>query len=437
MHLEGMPSPLLRNRSLDFLLAGLLAVLAGVMAFLAVGATLHVLDFGSFDLWFQSDLPRVVDNMTARHTWPSHNENHPLFALWSYPPTLFFRIVVGGELSRAVGATVAATAGLWAALMFALIRLLGARTLDAVIFTVLAMSSAAAVFWFSVTETYGLGSITIILALIVAALATRRRFPDWIYLGLNVLTLSVTVTNWMAGLSATIVSRSLRRTAALAGAGLVSVVALWWVQHLLFPQASFDPHAYAEGRYVLREESRGPWRVAASFFLHTIAMPAFMVEPDPDSSDSGRLMLATQMAIPGSGSPWGPAVAAGWLVLLALGIRALVTGQGPRGARLALGLAVVGQLLLHTLYGTETFLYALHFVVLLVPLAALGSRGRLRPLVLCLAFLVTIGAAANNWRQFRRALHEVGMIGPPCLTAGHEAGRRHGLHSAECDPVIP
>ena len=66
-----------------------------------------------------------------------------------------------------------------------------------------------------------------------------------------------------------------------------------------------------------------------------------------------------------------------WSLLLGLGLWALLSTKRPRRSvwRLA---SLLGQLGLHTLYGDETFLYSLHFLPLLITVAALSTLTHLR-----------------------------------------------------------
>jgi len=52
-----------------------------------------------------------------------------------------------------------------------LLRLIGCRQFDAALFSILAATSAAAMFWFVIPETYSFGSLSILLALGLTALA--------------------------------------------------------------------------------------------------------------------------------------------------------------------------------------------------------------------------------------------------------------------------
>jgi hypothetical protein len=62
------------------------------------------------------------------------------------------------------------------------------------------------------------------------------------------------------------------------------------------------------------------------------------------------------------------------------------------------------------IYGRETFLYAMHFLPLLIALVALGALARWRGTVLALAGVLTIAAGITNARQLDRAITTVRQI---------------------------
>ena len=80
---------------------------------------------------------------------------------------------------RAVWLINAASAGAWLALIYGLLRAFGLHRPDAVIFTLLAGVSAAAVFWFPVPETYCLGTLSLLLPLLLAARGRCRTGRSW------------------------------------------------------------------------------------------------------------------------------------------------------------------------------------------------------------------------------------------------------------------
>ena len=68
---------------------------------------------------------------------------------------------------------------------------------------------------------------------------------------------------------------------------------------------------------------------------------------------------------------------------------------------------LLGQLALHLLYGDETFLYALHWVPLLVIVGGFGALASPRWVWLVLAGLLLASTAVNNGLKFSQATQMV------------------------------
>ena len=383
-----------------------------------------VLEWQTGDSWFESDVARIYDNMTNRKSNHYRAAVHPLFSLVSYSGVRGIRKALDLDEETGVRAFTAATAAVWIATLFLLLRVIGCRRSDAVLFTILAAASASAMFWFVVPETYPLGSISILLALGAVAFAERRRL-HWIFFVLaSALSLSFTVTNWMAGIAATAVRFRPRKALVLTGAALAVVLALWCVQKVLFPSAGSLLSQGEEMKYLLQDRSGGPLAVARSFAFHSILMPEFEElerEQRPDWP-----ILATQGAAAGSGSQWGAIGVALWSLLLVAGVWGAARAGRDGRFRIALGLVILGQLALHMLYGEETFLYSCHFGSLLIVLAAFGTFTRARPAVLALAAVLAACAVLNNTGQFARAVSFFESHGSPRRRVLHEMERRPG-----------
>ncbi|MES4787081.1 MAG: hypothetical protein C4294_16090, partial [Nitrospiraceae bacterium] len=106
--------------------------------------------------------------------------------------------------------------------------------------------------------------------------------------------------------------------------------------------------------------------------------------------------MSVQFSLPGSGSVWGMIATLAWIPLLTLGILAMFTIRRFREFRWMVGLTLLGQLLLRTVYGEETFLYGLHVVPLLILTAALSTLTAMRRPALILTGLLTLTGAVNN-----------------------------------------
>jgi hypothetical protein len=292
-------------------------------------------------------------------------------------------------------------AGVWASFLYGVLRLLCCRRPDAVLFTLIGLASSAALFWTSIPETYVFGSISILAALAVTALAERRPIPAWLDVAAAAAALSMTVTNWMVALLSLFARHRAGAALQLAVNSFVVVVLLWGVQKYEVPSAVFFVGDKEEVKYMMRPEPATTLRVA---------LLDSMVMPDIQTVDRRNESLWPKMTVQRSATwhltSWGPVALIAWCALLACGLWAALTLQSLRKFRWVLLLSIAGQLTLHLIYGPETFLYTLHWLPLLVILAALATRTRLRVPVLALAGLLLVAAALHNYAEL---LHTVDL----------------------------
>jgi hypothetical protein len=366
----------------------------------------------TYDVWFESDLARIYDNMADR--WSDHYRTkvHPAFSLLTHPVIFGLKHVGGLDAATSIRTFNAAIAGVWLAVLFVLLRIIGCRPFDAALFAMVAASTAASCFWLLVPETYPLGSLSIISALLLTALAERRLSSEWPFVVVSALTLSFTVTNWMAGLAATFAHFPWRRSLQISVNAFCLVILLWAVQKYLFPSAQFFLGDREETKYALDPEAGGLFNVARSFFVHSAIMPAFRVAHEPGWQVTADHLVAwpklmTQDAALGSGSRVAWLMTVLWLTLIGFGALGFLMMRTYPCFRFALGTVLLGQLLLHSIYGNETFLYSLHFVPLLVIVAALNTLTAARPLALMMAAILLIGMAFNNGWQLTMAVQVV------------------------------
>jgi len=388
----------------DLAVAAGLALLAAAGCFAASARVDPVLyERWGGDIWFQADAHRVFKNETNRLSDGRRNNVHPLFPLAAYPP-VFALQAAGLEPLAAVRLFHAGVAGLWLAGFFLLLRRVGCRRGDAALFGLAGAASAAAVFWFPVAETYSVGALTILAALLAAARAGEGSFAGSVLM--SAATLSITVTNWMAGLLAVWVRSPWKRAVKISAAALFLVFILSLAEKAVFPRTGlFFLGSKEEGTYMLTRESGGPPWILRAFFFHAAVTPA--LQPLANVQFPLRPLLSVQSAGLGTGGPWGAAATAAWAGLLGLGAWALLTLKTQRAFRTVLGGLLLGQLGLHVVYGEETFLYALHFFPLLLAAAALAALTRARPAALALAALFVVAAGVNNVRQWAKALDHV------------------------------
>jgi hypothetical protein len=357
-----------------------------------------VVDYATLDLWFDGDLPRNFVDMNQRDSELYTTRRHPLLPLLEFPPVYILKRAFGVEPLTAVRMTLAGVAALWVTGTFIVLRLIGCRRLDALVFTLLAMSSAAAVFWLVVPETPNFGSLSILPAIGVAALAGRRPVSVLWHVAASAASLSVTVTNWMFGLAASLVHYRRKRAVQITINAFCIVVLLWAAQRIIFPNAVFFFGSFDV--VVPEPESGGPLAVLSSFIFHTIVMSS--IKTTHSFYHPNLAVMTVQASWPGSASVLGMIAAVSWMALLGLGVWGWRIINN-RELQVFLGLCLLGQIVLHLFIGRETFLYSLHFAPLLIALAALSSFTPARPVGLLLAGVVTIFGGINNGSQFEKA----------------------------------
>jgi hypothetical protein len=214
----------------------------------------------------------------------------------------------------------------------------------------------------------------------------------------NAFTLSVTVSNWMAGVLASFARLPWRKALQVCANALCAVVVFWGLQRLIFPSADFFIGYTNHRGFLLREESGGPLTVAKVLLLHGAVAPRIETGSDPKWGP----ILTVQRAPVASGTAYGPVALVSWLLLLALGAVGL-----RRAARAVVIVCVgvcLGQLALHAVYGEESFLYALHLTPVLIVAISFAAETRARWAALALAGIFVVAAAVNNGRQLVTAL---------------------------------
>jgi hypothetical protein len=392
-----------RARAADVLLAALVGLAAVALALdtaraLGPGLTLDPAD----SVWFEADSPGYFAMMTDRAAYHLDTRTHPLFSLLTWP--FVTAIAAAGGVDRFAAATVwlAAIGAAWGAAIYLLLRRLGTPAWGSVLFSGVALATSTARFWLGVPETYLLGSVGILAMLAIAAGNGGEGGEVATAVG-SAATLAVTITNWTAGWAATFLRFPWRRAVRITANAFVAVVLLWGVEKAIFPSAEFFLTDWHEGQYVLDRDSLGPGAIARSFFVHSAVAPE---HGRVDRYKWSHLTLTTQGSALGSGGAWGVVATASWLLLLAAGVARLTRRAGRSRARIVLLAALAAQFAFHLLFGEETFLYAPHWLPMLVAVAALGLETRMRPLVAATALLFVVSAGIDNQRRFAAAAGE-------------------------------
>jgi hypothetical protein len=220
----------------------------------------------------------------------------------------------------------------------------------------------------------------------------------------------------MAGLAATLVNQGLKRSLQVGAAAIVVVVLLSGMQKVVFPSVKVVfGEVKNETKYLFRPEAGGPVTILRSLLFHSMVMPEIAMVNNNDSlMEMGRELgaatvdlgkkMTTQPSPLGSGTSWAWIAVVIWGSLLCLGLWALLAVPGQSHFRLVLGLLICGQLLLHLVYGEETFMYAIHVAPLLVLTVGLATLTAARPIVLGLVVILIVTMGLNNLHQFKQAV---------------------------------
>ncbi len=308
---------------------------------------------------------------------------------------------LGLEKITAFSLMAAINAGMLIIATYYLLYAITKRHLDSLIFISLLVSSGSFVFWAHIPESFAFGATTILVPFLILSVPMLRSNHHW-HLVANIVSLSLTTTNWMAGLASTSYSLGIKNAAVVAAKALVVVAAIWSVQKFLFPSAGFFLDLVEEQRYIRPAN----WPFAMRQFVFDSFSPLAVQEGIATwkertyptlrlSSDVSQSINVSVFAA------WGV-----WLSILCYGFYHACRERGERSVGPVLALFVCGQFVLHCLYGTsETFIYSLHWMPTLVMIAAFGTRGKARtfllPLVLCLA----VYSAPRNYEMRAETIH--------------------------------
>lgn len=402
-------------RQTDLLIAFFLSLSFSLLVFYLSAFIPEVLMMQSNrgDVWFQGDLPRNYAIMTTNDSdFYVRVKTHPLFALITYPAVKIILKVFNLQPLEAVRVIMALVAFSWVFLLFQLLRMMKCNRLETVLFCLLGTVSSASLFWFIVPETFPFGSVSFLIILMISFRAQFLPVSFSTYLLANIMSFSFTITNWMAGILLAVLNNTFQRAMQIILYTFAMVTCLWGIQKYAFPYAGFFLDVFDEKKYVFRDDTGGPFYILGSFFYHSLITP-FIKNIELIRSYHMRdwHVMSTQLSLPGSATEFGLAAVAIWTILLLIGLWALFTLKTIPKFRLLLGLLILGQMALHLLYGEETFLYSLHFIVLLIPLVALGLLTPLRKILVGLLIILIPCVGWNNYQQLDKALTHLRIYG--------------------------
>ncbi len=386
----------------DRAIATLLGALAALVAWRMMALMPHGLYSGSgFDIWFQADQPRALGALTDRLS-PLHGRDnvHPLYSLILFPVSDILRHL--GASPLAAGQAIMLGCGFGStALLYLVLRRMGLTRLAAMMGSAAFIVSATYLHWFGIVETYAASSLTAIAA--TWLFLRRPAIGPCTTIIATILSMSMVVTNWTLGIALSATRWSLSRFLRYMVITAVLCVALSLAQHRIFPQAGEFFRRYsveAEESFMVGGEIKPApgetphWVQALRGIVVTSAVapqPYFDTLPK-----SGKKILNNQKSAWETYDTWGDVTLGVWGVMLALSALTLATERRVTPTVLALLGFIAGQIVLHTVYGDITFLYAADFLVVLMVLACQGALGRWRRLHLAaLAVFIVAGAMAN------------------------------------------
>ena len=368
--------------------------------------------YQSFNIWFGADIPRILSNMVSPCANHYRTSVHPLFSLLTLAVTRPL-LELGVSPRLAVAVVIAASAPLTGGLMLSTLQRIGLKLVDAALMVAVFASTAGFMFWWSVPETFPLGSLTIILPFwLLASGATNAK--AWVIT--SAASLSITTTNWLSGLISTFLGHKPRKAITISLLAFLLVFGLSIVQRIYVPTATFFWRPFSvksESSYMSIALNRIPARTI-DFFVHPAIAPdsSFVVDNKTISFlDASNLKPSALIGV--------RAVAAGvWGILLLAGLIALLrrgTNSGKTNTPFsAISIFLASQYFMHMIYGDSPFLYSAHFIPVMVMFIgfSLGDQNPpwSRQIARVLMLLFIIIAFPMNIQSFQNAIQVVNGI---------------------------
>jgi hypothetical protein len=390
-------------------------------------------------VWFHGDVPRVYENMFDRFSNNYRTKVHPLFPMLTHPWVFALRSL-GVSNPEAVHILISAQAAAFLALFFFCLRMLNVARYAAAACTLAVAASAASIFWATVPETYLLGAITILLPLIVAGRAATNPPPPIVTTLAGAATLSVTTSNWMAGIFAAFALHQPRQAVRICFNVFFIVVIAWGVEKALYPSAVFFLDLHEELGFLAVHDyiNVGPIGRLETLFFHGMFAPEFSLVrnggADQAIADFSRATLESSSIL--DHGPLGFFGIGLWAIMLLLGAYSLWTSTMHDAFRIVLTLTIGGQVALHLAYGEEPFLYTLRVTPLFM--LAVGYAAVRRPaMVGALALVLAATAGTYNYTRFREAIDTLTQLNPAGTTVPPRFGGELYTAPSTADPSPP
>ncbi len=384
-------------------------------ALAALGVAASTVLFSSMDhsiylpkgqnVWFDADAPRALGAMEAENPrWLQRNKVHPLFSVMTIPPFQAFKL--GGMTSIDAGmAIILAVTFATIVLLYLSLRGIELPRVPAAAFTMVFISSATFMHWFGIIETYSLGSLSVTLMLFVLIYASETNWILWTLA--SAATLGVTITSWMVGLAAAAARLDLRRAILVSAYAFLIVAGLAAVAQFVLPGSVFflEPGEMIKEYYFTQIKTGWtPLNNIWSFVISSAVAPAPYIEEHLKASGVLETYVSNQhFRLPGYGFAGLVSILA-WLVMIVGGIVGGLRSDHLRAVFATVAVFLLGQFLLHLVYGTVTFLFAANFFPAFILLCAFGWFTPWRSYMVGAALVFILFGGYSNWMQVQAAL---------------------------------
>ncbi|MEM8668645.1 MAG: hypothetical protein AAGG48_14085 [Planctomycetota bacterium] len=368
-----------------------------------------------FDTYFGADFPRAFQDLTTRWTKYGGSTKHPMFCLLSLP-SFALQKALSFSAWQAVRALLAVNSFVLTGLLFVLCKQVSGRNLDALLLSLLFLSTGAAVFWLPVPETYAFGATTVVLPLTL--LLSRRLSESYFaHVASYIVAISVTLTNVVSAIVVAWLQFGTKKTISISihAAGVLYVVMS--IQTLVIPSSGFiaaNEILNQTERYKNRQSlltnvrhffltSVSPGQIELGIVDPTERRPQAWPCVDIDQSRSSETLKAvTAQSRMVQLGQYGV-----WLVLLIGSFVIFLSSEEKSRLVTACYLLLVAHLLITLKYGNEPFIYPLHWSPLFVICLGSSMRSRFRVVSLVLVFVLICG---NFWTNLPMYLETMELL---------------------------
>lgn len=315
-----------------------------------------------------ADAGAFVARLTASNVDHIRTLQEPLaILLLRSPISLAQRVWPSLPAIDAVRVELAVGAALWIAGVFASLRLLGCRRLDATLLAAIGLFSATMLI-FNVPGVAPFASLFLLPALLVVFLAARGRRHSIAMVAAITSTAAMASVNIIVGAVAARVLAPSRRAAQWVTNALVALFVLVGVQQFIYPSSGMVvwPGAGADGESIM---------------------------------SAARVSALWPLADTASGiAPIGIATIAAWWLLVVLGMMAPASSVAP-SVRVFLMASLGVQAFAAVALRVDGWQIAASSLPLLLMIAAMATMTAGRTIALVLAAFVAIGTASQHWTR--------------------------------------